>query len=439
MSVRGASMRGTGVRGGALRALKPRGDGPRAGGRARAGGAGARAAEPARAGSLLSTISTRAAMWALLGALCIFGLVMVLSASSIVSLAQDGGPWAIFKRQLLYEGMGLVAMVVAARVDYHRWRLARVVLPAVTIALLIIVRMVGQTVGGSSRWLVLGPLRIQPSELAKLALIIFVAELLARRFDQGCDPSSMVGPVVVVFAVMALLVVMQPDLGTAIVLAAITLGMLYAADVPAIRLVKVAGILVASAVALGLVLPGRRQRIMSFLHPFAHASSSGYQVVQALVGLGNGGLFGLGLGNSRQKWGLLPNAYTDFIFSIIGEELGLIASIVVLAAFVALAWLGLRAASRSPDRFGMFLAVGVTWWLSMQAVINIGAVIGVLPVTGIPLPFISFGGSSLVINMAAAGILVNVAAHERPPGGRARTGAGARPGTRRPPRAETAR
>ncbi len=167
---------------------------------------------------------------------------------------------------------------------------------------------------------------------------------------------------------------------------------------------------------MGLAEPYRRARLLSFLDPFAHAKGSGYQVVQSLVGLGSGHLYGLGLGGGREKWGLLPNAHTDFIFSVIGEEGGLLGTLVVLGLFGALAWYGLRAAVRAPDRFGALLAVAATSWITSQAVINIGAVIGVLPVTGIPLPFISFGGSSLVITLVAAGILVNVASHERPPG-----------------------
>jgi cell division protein FtsW len=166
---------------------------------------------------------------------------------------------------------------------------------------------------------------------------------------------------------------------------------------------------------VGVAEPYRRARLLSFINPFAHAQGSGYQVVQSLVGLGSGRLFGLGLAGGREKWGLLPNAHTDFIFSVIGEQAGLIGTLLVLGLFGALAWYGLRAASRAPDRFGGLLAVAATCWITAQAVINIGAVVGLLPVTGIPLPFISFGGSSLIITMVAAGILLNVAGHERLP------------------------
>jgi cell division protein FtsW len=256
-------------------------------------------------------------------------------------------------------------------------------------------------------------LRIQPSELMKLALAIFAADLLTRRGDRLHRSVAVVVPLLSVLAFSAFLVLKQPDMGTALVLACITFALMYAGGVPLRPVLKAVGATAVLALIIGLAEPYRRARLLSFLNPFAHARGSGYQVVQSLVGLGSGHLYGLGLGGGREKWGLLPNAHTDFIFSVIGEEGGLVGAVVVLALFGALAWYGLRAASRAPDRFGALLAVAATWWITSQAVINIGAVIGVLPVTGIPLPFVSFGGSSLVITMAAAGILANVASRER--------------------------
>jgi cell division protein FtsW len=244
-------------------------------------------------------------------------------------------------------------------------------------------------------------------------MAVFAADLLARRADRLARTRSVVVPLLGMLAVSGLLVLKQPDMGTALVLALITFAMLYAGGVPLRPVVKALGVTAVVALIVGLAEPYRRARLFSFLDPFAHARGSGYQVVQSLVGLGSGHLYGLGLGGGREKWGLLPNAHTDFIFSVIGEECGLLGTLVVLGLFAALAWYGLRAATRAPDRFGGLLAVAATCWITSQAVINIGAVIGVLPVTGIPLPFISFGGSSLVITMGAAGILANVAAHER--------------------------
>jgi cell division protein FtsW len=249
----------------------------------------------------------------------------------------------------------------------------------------------------------------------KLAMAVFAADLLARRADRLEKPIAAVVPLFGLLAVSGLLVLKQPDMGTALVLAFLTFALLYAGGVPLRPVLKALGATAVIGLIVALAEPYRRARLLSFLDPFAHAKGSGYQVVQSLVGLGSGHLYGLGLGGGREKWGLLPNAHTDFIFSVIGEEGGLLGTLIVLFLFGALAWYGLRAAVRAPDRFGALLAVAATSWITSQAVINIGAVIGVLPVTGIPLPFISFGGSSLVITLVAAGILVNVASHERPP------------------------
>jgi cell division protein FtsW (lipid II flippase) len=247
----------------------------------------------------------------------------------------------------------------------------------------------------------------------KLALAVFAADLLTRRADPSTDPKMIIVPVLAVLGISGILILKQPDMGTALVLSCIAFGILFMGGVPMGSIMKVLGAFAVLAVVIGLADPYRRDRILSFLNPGANKSGTGYQVWQSLIGLGSGHLFGLGLGGGRQKWGLLPNAHTDFIFSVVGEELGLVGAIVLLGLFFALAWFGLRAATRAPDRFGSLLAVGITTWITSQAVINIGAVIGVLPVTGIPLPFISFGGSSLIITMAAVGILLNIAAQER--------------------------
>ena len=347
--------------------------------------------------------------------LCVIGLVMVLCASAYTSLQYYGSVWTIFERQVLWMALGALALWGAARIRYDLWRRWRVVLLVGAFALLVAVLVpgVGVSAGGSSRWIGVGLLRVQPSELMKLALAVFAADLLARRADRVEQVRHVVGPLLVVLAVAAVLVLKQPDMGTAIVLVCITFGLLYAGGVPVRPVLKALAVTVGLGVIVGLAEPYRRARLLSFVNPFAHARGSGYQVVQSLVGLGSGRLFGLGLGGGHQQWGLLPNAHTDFIFSVVGEDGGLVGGLVVLALFLALAWLGLRTASRAPDRFGGLLAVAATCWITGQAVINIGAVIGVLPVTGIPLPFISFGGSSLVITMVAAGILVNIASHER--------------------------
>jgi cell division protein FtsW len=363
-------------------------------------------------------VSTRTAVLGVVVALCGVGLVMVLSASAYTSLRYYGSVWTIFERQLLWMGLGAIAFVGTIRIRYDKWRRLRIVLPLLTLGLLVAVLVpgIGIFAGGSSRWIGVGPLRVQPSELMKLAMAVFAADLLARRADRLEKPIAAVVPLLGLLAVSGLLVLKQPDMGTALVLAFLTFALLYAGGVPLRPVVKALGVTALIGLIVGLAEPYRRARLLSFLDPFAHAKGSGYQVVQSLVGLGSGHLYGLGLGGGREKWGLLPNAHTDFIFSVIGEEGGLLGALLVLGLFGALAWYGLRAAVRAPDRFGALLAVAATSWITSQAVINIGAVIGVLPVTGIPLPFISFGGSSLVITLMAAGILVNVASHERPPG-----------------------
>ena len=364
----------------------------------------------------LARMSTATVITGLLVVLCVFGLIMVGSASPVISLNLYGSPWAIFIRQVMWMGVGTCALLILSRVDYRKWRTIRGPLVIVTMVLLVLVLVphFGVTAGGSSRWIGVGMLQLQPSELMKLALAVFAADLLTRRQDRSSEPKMVIVPVLAVLGIAALLILKQPDMGTALVLCCIAFGILFMGGVPMKPIMKILGGFVALAVIVGLADPYRRDRILSFLNPGAHQSGTGYQVWQSLIGLGSGHVFGLGLGGGRQKWGGLPNAHTDFIFSVVGEELGLVGAVVLLSLFFALAWFGLRAAARAPDRFGSLLAVGITTWVTSQAIINIGAVIGVLPVTGIPLPFISFGGSSLIITMAAVGILLNIARHERP-------------------------
>ncbi|HET6793427.1 MAG TPA: putative lipid II flippase FtsW [Acidimicrobiales bacterium] len=352
----------------------------------------------------------------LTGALLVIGLVMVLSASSVEALARYGSSWVFFEKQLMWVALGSAALALTLRVDYHRWRRWSVPLMAVcTVALLaVLVPHVGVTVGGSSRWVGFGSFRVQPSELAKLGLILYLADVITRRLDGRGGPATVVKPVVVAVAVVAALVMKQPDMGTTLVIVAVVFGMLTVSGVPGRTLAKLGAGTVGVALLFGVMEPYRKARLLSFLHPWADRSGNGYQIIQSLVGLGSGGLAGVGLGASRAKWGFLPNAHTDFIFAIIGEELGLLGSLLVVGLFVAFVFLGIRAALRAPDRFGSLLAVGITLWVAAQAVLNIGAVIGMLPVTGVPLPLVSFGGSSMVIVMAAIGVLLNVAGQERP-------------------------
>jgi cell division protein FtsW len=364
----------------------------------------------------------------LVGLLCVFGVVMVGSASEIISIDTYGSPWAILIRECMWVTIGAVVFLFACRFDYRGWRRLGGLLLAGTFVLLLAVLVpgIGTHVDGSSRWIGFGPLVVQPSELMKLALAIAGADLITRREQQGRAYRTIVGPLLVMTIAAGGLILVQPDMGTALVVGCIAMALLFASGVPMRPVMKVLGALAGVALIVGLVEPYRRARLLSFLDPGAHSSGSGYQVVQSLIGLGSGHIFGLGLGNSREKWGYLPNAHTDFIFSVIGEELGLVGTVCVLLLLATFAWFGLRAAARASDRFGGLLAVALVAWIAAETIINVGAVVGLLPVTGIPLPFISFGGSSLVITMLAAGILVNIARQERLPAG----ASGSRPGSR---------
>jgi len=355
--------------------------------------------------------STFGPLLALVAVLNVIGVVMVLSASSVNALKAYGSSWVIFERELMWVAFGIVALLAGIRIDYRTWRRLGLPLLVVTIGLLalVVIPGVGTNVYGSSRWFRLGPLSLQPSELAKLGLVLVVADVLTRRADRVGDTHAVLKPVLLMFGLVALLVMAQPDMGTTLVLAAIVLTLLFVGGIRGRTLAKVGAGAVGSALLLARLEPYRWARMLSFRKPFADYHKNGYQLAQSLVGLGSGGLFGVGLGASRAKWGFLPNAHTDFIFAIIGEELGLVGALVVVALFAAVAMFGVRTATRAPDRFGMLVASGVTVWIVAQAIINIGAVIGVLPITGVPLPFISFGGSSLLATMAASGILLNVA------------------------------
>jgi cell division protein FtsW len=347
----------------------------------------------------------------------LFGLVMVLSASSVVALDEHGSSWYFVGRQAVWALAGTGVLLLVARVDYRTWR--RFADPMLWVAMLtlvaVLVPMFGVKVNGARRWLGAGPFLFQPAELMKLALLVWVADLLARRTRSMHKTAATLRPVVVVLLTIATLVMMQPNLGTTIVIVSIGLGLCFVAGVPLAPLVRWGTLGIATAVALALAAPYRRARVLSFLDPWSDPLNNGYQQIQSLVGLASGGFAGTGLGASRSKWGFLPFAHTDFIFSIVGEELGLVGALVVIALFVLFGVLGIRTALHAPDRFGMLLAVGVTIWFLMQAFVNIGAAIGVLPVTGVPLPFVSFGGSSLMFSMAAAGLLLGVARKAQTP------------------------
>ena len=350
-----------------------------------------------------------------LAVLALVGLVMVLSASSVVGLHREGSSWFYFVRQLIGVAGGVILFIATVRIDYRRWgRLALLGYLAVG-ALLVAVLLpgVGVNVNGSSRWVDLGLLQLQPSEFAKLTTILVVARVAARRQAWVSDPQRVLLPCLLWFGAVAGLLMAQPNLGTTLVLGATVFAVLFAAGVPGAMLARCGLAGGSFALLATLMTPFRRARFFAFLDPWADPASTGYQNIQSQVSLGSGGWFGVGLGEGTQKWGYLPEAHTDFIFAIIGEELGLFGAFFVVGLFGMLGYLGIRTAAQAPDTFGRLLATGITTWFCVQGFVNIGAVIGILPITGVPLPFVSFGSSAMLANMAAAGILCNISRQSR--------------------------
>jgi cell division protein FtsW len=340
-----------------------------------------------------------------------FGLIMVYSASSGTTLVLGGDPLEPLLRQGAYAVVGVVAMVIAARLPTRRLRPLAPVLVLAALALLVAVMVpgVGAEINGARRWILLGPFSIQPSELAKLAVLLFAAAVLSARRRPPRGPIELLNPVGALAVLVCALVVLEPDLGTAIAVALMVGGMFVVAGAP-VALLAGAGILSLSAAAAAIYAePYRRARLFAFLDPWRDAAGDGYQNVQALIALGSGGLWGVGLGNGTQKITYLPEAPTDMIVAVIGEELGLLGTIGTVLAFAAFGVLGFRVAIRAPDAFGRLLAAGITCLVCGQAVVNFGAVLGVLPLTGVPLPLISSGGSSLVVFLAMVGILLRIA------------------------------
>lgn len=366
---------------------------------------------PAAVGGATTSQRLGLSLVVVVAVLSLLGSVMILSASSVVAVEEAGSAFAVFIRQCMWLVVGTVGLVVGARLDYHRWaRMVPVlVLSTLGLLLLVLVPGIGVNVNGAQRWIGIGFLQLQPAEPAKFALIVFCAALVARNAHRVDQLGVVLRPALVVLGMFAVLLMKQPNLGTTMVLCAIVGGMLLWAGIP----MRVLGLLAGSAAALGTVFAlsadYRRERVVGFLDPWENAGDAGYQTIQSLIGVASGGVSGSGLGESRAKWGFLPEAHTDFVFAIIGEELGLIGSLFVVGLFAALIALGLRIAQRAADPFGSMLAVGVTTWFAVQGFVNVGAVLNLLPITGVPLPFVSFGGSSLLATMLAAGVLVNVA------------------------------
>jgi cell division protein FtsW len=337
-------------------------------------------------------------------------IVMVYSASKQIAGETYGQPNLYLTKQAVFAAMGLLAMFLAMRIDYEHYRNPRLILGLVgfTLIALVAVLLVGREINGTRRWFAMAGIGIQPSELAKLALILFTAAVLERRMERINEPKYALGPIVVVLAPMLVLIMLEPDLGTSVTLLAIVGMMVFAAGLSWRYILPVAvgsGALFALAVTFA---PYRMRRLTAFWDPWEVRLGDGYQVVQSLIAVGSGGVTGKGLYYSVQKLGYLPFPHTDFIFAVLAEELGLIGASLMLVCFCVITWRGLKTASRAPDAFGSLLALGLTAMIAVQAFINISVVLGLLPTKGITLPFVSAGGSSLILSLAGMGVLLNI-------------------------------
>ena len=358
----------------------------------------------------------------LLGAatlLLTIGLMMVLSASSVRSYLLYDDSYHIFLRQLTWVGLALPMAFVVSRMPHKLIRVFAwpAILAAVLALALTLVPGLGYETNGNQNWLSLGPLRLQPSELAKLAVILWCADLYARKERLLGDWRHTLIPMVPVTGLVVGLVVAQKDLGTALVLFAIVLGMLWVVGAPARLFVM--GLTSVGVLVLWLATTSqeRLERLTNFADPFKDYQGAGWQSAHGLFAMSSGGVFGKGISASQQKWGSLPEAHTDFIFAVLGEELGLVGTLLVLVLFLTIAYAGIRVALRTDDAFVRFMAAGITIWLTVQMMINVGMVLALLPVIGIPLPLVSYGGSALLPSLVALGLLVSFARHE--PGAKA--------------------
>jgi cell division protein FtsW len=357
-------------------------------------------------------LSSDITLFAITLALLATGMVMVWSASSALAEERYGNAYHFLIRQVLWACLGLAVMVAAMRVDYRKLRQPPVIYAAIGITtLLLIVVLFLRPVNDTHRWIRAGALSFQPAELAKVVLVVFLAYHLERRAERVNEFLTSVFPALLLLGWFAFLVFIQPDLGTAATLVFIGCALLLLAGV------RVRFFAALSLPALALLYHAvmaaayRRDRIEAFLNPYADPRGSGYQVIQSLIAVGNGGLTGAGLMEGRQKLFYLPYPYSDFVFAVIGEELGLLGAAAVVAAFVLFLWRGMRTASRAPDAFGSYLAAGLTLAIVLQAFINMSVVLGLLPAKGIPLPFISAGGSSLFFTLLSVGLILNVSQH----------------------------
>ena len=347
--------------------------------------------------------------------LIVIGLVMVLSASSIKSFNIFGSSFHFFNRQLVTALIGLIAMFVTMNIDYHLYKKLSKIILFGTFFLLVIVLVpgIGQVRGGSRRWIDLVIFGFQPSGVAKLGVIIYLSHYLSKKRNQLDDFLNGLLPALIILAIISLLIIMEPDLGTAVTIAISAFILIFVAGA---KLTHITFLGFSGVIAILYFIFSsdyRRARFTAFLDPWKDPLDSGYHIIQSLLALGTGGFFGVGIGNSKQKFLYLPEPGTDFIFAVLGEELGFLGVFIVISLYLLLFWRGIRTAHRAPDLFGTFLAIGITSMIIIQVFINIGVVSATIPVTGITLPFISYGGSSLLIMLSGVGILLNISSYAK--------------------------
>lgn len=343
------------------------------------------------------------------GALSLFGILMVYDSSVAIALRDFGNQYYYAREQAKWLAGGLLTMMVFSFIDYHYWQKVAVPILLGTMVLLFAVFLpgVGIRALGAHRWINFGFFVLQPAELAKLALVLYLSAWFVRK-EKGKLLSFLI-----LMGMVVGLVLLEPDLGTSIIIVAIAIVLYFSSGAPLLHFGILLPVLATALLGLAIVSPYRMARLTTFLHPDVDIQGASYHIHQALLAIGSGGWFGVGIGQSRQKYEYLPEANTDSIFAIIGEELGFVGGLAVILGFIFLIWRGFRIAKRAPDHFGVMLALGVTVWIAVQTAINLSAMVALMPLTGVPLPFISYGGSSLIIILAAVGILMNVSREER--------------------------
>lgn len=350
-------------------------------------------------------------MFAVAAGLAFFGAMMVYSASAMIANRETSGAsqFTYFYKQFAFTVAGVGIMLMASRVDYHRFQNIYVVASILALTVIGLAAVFAfPEINGARRWLRFGAYSVQPSELAKIALPLFLAFFLTVRESRVGEIKAAVLPSAGILALLGGMILLEPDLGTVIILCAIFAAVYFAAGARLLHLSVIGALMLAAGLVALLFAPWRVERLMAFVDPFEHADDAGYQVVQSLYAIGSGGVFGEGFAKGQAKLFYLPYPYSDFIFSVVGEELGLIGTMTILAAFGILLWRGARAAVLASDRFGMLLGIGLTTAIIVQALFNISVVISLLPAKGIPLPFISYGGSSVLVTLFAVGIMLNI-------------------------------